>query len=90
MAFSLIIHVIVFKLFLESVFWNWIATLTGLVCLIVYYGMVIGLNIDMFATIFQPELNGEILLMLGSAKAWFCLIVLPAVALLPDLAYTLI
>ena len=29
-------------------------------------------------------------MMLTSLKAWICLIMLPAVALLPDLAYTLI
>jgi len=58
-AFTCIIHIIVLKLFLESVFWNYLSTLTGIACLLMYYGCVIGLNTVFVSQIIQPELTGE-------------------------------
>ena len=89
LAFSIIIHIIVLKLFIESVYWNWVSTCTGLICVIIYYASVVILNLDFLAKVLQPELEGEYMMMLTNGKAWICMIVLPAVALIPDLTYTL-
>ena len=50
LAFSIIIHIIMIKLFLESVYWNWISTCTGIICLAIYYASVILLNLPFLGT----------------------------------------
>ena len=90
MAFTLVIHVIVFKIMIETVNWNWVSTLFGLICFASYYVMVFAMNMPMLAPLIQPEINGEFMLIFTSIKAWICLILLPAVALLPDIAILLI
>jgi magnesium-transporting ATPase (P-type) len=77
----------VLKLFLESVFWNYLSTLTGIVCLLNYYGCVILLNTVFVSQMLQPELTGEFYLIFQSLKAWLIIILLPMVALLPDITY---
>jgi len=57
-AFSLIMHIIVGKLFIETVYWNWLAGLTNLLCLLFYYFCVVMGNTSTIAEIFQPEING--------------------------------
>jgi magnesium-transporting ATPase (P-type) len=89
-AFTCIIHIIVLKLFLESVFWNYLSTLTGIACLAMYYGCVIGLNSVFVSQIIQPELTGEFYLIFQSVKAWLAIILLPMIALLPDITYVLV
>jgi len=84
-AFSLVIHVIVFKIMIETVNWNWISTLFGLICFASYYVMVFAMNMHMLSPLIQPEINGEFLLIFTSLKACICLILIPLVALLPDI-----
>jgi hypothetical protein len=51
-------HIIVGKLFIETVYWNWLMALTNLACLVFYYVCVVGGNAGPIAEIFQPEING--------------------------------
>lgn len=83
-------HIIVGKLFIETVYWNWLAAIINIASLLFYYICVIGGNTAPIAEIFQPEITGQYFLMLYSGKAWIVLLVLPLVALLPDIAYMLI
>ena len=39
-AFSLIMHVITIKLFIETVYWNWLMALASISSLLLYYGTV--------------------------------------------------
>ena len=57
-AFTLIMHIIVGKLFIETVYWNYLAGVTNVLCLLFYYLCVIGGNTAPMAEIFQPEING--------------------------------
>ncbi len=41
------------------------------------------------STLLQPELNGEYFLILTNAKAIICMVLLPIVALLPDISFSL-
>ena len=77
------------KLFLESVFWNWISTGTGIACVLLYYATVLLLNSEAVAQLVEPELQGEYNKIFMSPKAWICMIILPLVALLPDVTYQL-
>lgn len=51
-------HIIVGKLFIETVYWNYLAGVTNVLCLLFYYLCVIGGNTAPIAEIFQPEING--------------------------------
>ena len=82
-------HVIVGKLFIETNYWNWLATLTNIASLLFYYLCVIAGNAAPVAEVFQPEVNGQYFAMLSSGKAWIVLLVLPLLALLPDTTYIL-
>jgi len=84
-TFSLVIHVIVFKIMIETVNWNWVSTIFGIICFVTYYGMVFIMNFDAIAPMIQPEINGEFNLIVTNIKAIICIIVLPIVALLPDI-----
>jgi len=83
-AFTLVIHVIVFKIMIETVNWNWVSIFFGFLCFLSYYVMVFGMNLDMLAPMIQPEINGEFFLIFSNVKAIICLVMLPMVALLPD------
>ena len=89
-SFTLIMHVIVGKLFIESVYWNWLAGIINIACLLFYYLSVIGGNTAPVAQLFQPEIEGRYFEMLASGKAWIVLLVLPMFALLPDLVFMLV
>ena len=45
-------HVIVGKLFIESVYWNWLAGIINIACLLFYYLSVIGGNTAPVAQLF--------------------------------------
>jgi hypothetical protein len=76
-AFSLVIHVIVFKILIETVNWNWISTLFGVICFASYYVMVFAMNMPILSPLIQPEINGEFLLIFTNIKAAICLVLLP-------------
>jgi len=67
-----------------------LAGLTNIVSLAFYYFCVLMGNTSTIAEIFQPEINGQYFEILSSGKAWVVLLVLPIVALLPDIAFMLI
>ena len=59
LAFSLIMHIIVFKLFIETMYWNWLTVIINIFCgLLFYYASVIFGSSPGIAEIFQPEVNG--------------------------------
>lgn len=53
-AFTIIIHTIVYKLFIETAFWNTISGVMCFCCLLLYYVVVILGNLNIFAIYFQP------------------------------------
>lgn len=70
---------------IETVYWNWVSIFFGVLCFIMYYGIVIAMNLPFIAPLIQPEINGEFFMIFMNPKAWICLFVLPVVALLPDI-----
>ena len=71
-SFTLIMHIIVGKLFIETVFWNWLSSITNVCCLAFYYICVLGGNTAPVAEMFQPEINGQYFEMLASGKEGSC------------------
>lgn len=53
-AFTIIIHIIIYKLLLETVYWNTISVSTMLLCFALYYLMTLGLSFAPISFIFQP------------------------------------
>ena len=58
-------------------------------CLLFYYSNVLFGNMPWVAAILQPQISGEYWHIVKSGKGWVLLIVMPAVALLPDITYLL-
>ena len=75
---------------IETVYWNWVSQLFGFICFITYYVMVIAMNMHFLSPLIQPEIDGEFFMVFMNAKAWIILIVMPFVALLPDIAILLL
>jgi Phospholipid-translocating P-type ATPase C-terminal len=90
-AFTVIIHIIIYKLMLETVFWNAVSVTMCLLCMTLYYLMVLGLCFHPISTVFQNQLDGELQRMLrgDSPNFWILLIVLPFFALVPDITINL-
>jgi hypothetical protein len=57
----------------------------GLASIFLYYIIALIFNTDAFANIFQPQINGVVVEILKDKKFWLILIVVPVIALLPDL-----
>ncbi len=57
-SFTLCLHVVTYKLFLESYFWNFIVGVMGLISIMMYYGIAIMGSLHPIAIIFQPQING--------------------------------
>jgi len=83
----MIIHIIVYKLFLETVYWNWIAILAGIVSVSLYYITLLIGNSPTIAKTFQPEIMGEFFNMLVNWRFYMLVFVIPGIALLPDVTY---
>jgi hypothetical protein len=51
-SFSMIIHVIVSKLLLETVYWHWISLVSGIVSIFLYYITILMGNVSAISYIF--------------------------------------
>ena len=90
-GFSIIIHVITLKLFLETCYWNWYMVFTVVFCFMLYYGSVLVMSTQFVSNaIGQPEIYQEFFRILSSVKAWICILLLPIIALIPDLTILLL
>ena len=84
-SFTLVIHTVTAKLFLESIFWSKVNLAAGVLSLSFYYLSVIVLNTTGVALFFQPQLNHVFFSILSTGKFWLLVCVTPCVSLLPDL-----
>jgi len=55
-SFTLIIHVVSYKLFVESVFWNKINITVACISVIFYYATILTLNSESLSATFQPQM----------------------------------
>ena len=85
----MIIHIVVLKLFIESNYWSSLSIATGVACLVLYYASVMVLSSDLVSEIIQPQLKGIFFEIFTHPKAWVCLVLIPLVALLPDMVWNL-
>ena len=89
MAFTLIIQIIIYKLFIETVYWNTLSIVTAILSVVLYYATLAVGSISSIAMALQPELNGQLFMMFSTVRFWVIFIVVPAIAVLPDATYIL-
>lgn len=53
-AFTLLVQIVIYKLFLETVFWNTVSVSMCAICLFLYYSIIFIGNVDQVASFFQP------------------------------------
>ena len=85
-SFTLIIHLVCYKLFSESNYWNKISIIAGVISLVVYYVLAVAASFPFMANIFQPQLNGLYTSMFSNPKFLIQVIVVPFICLIPDIA----
>ena len=83
--FSLIIHIVSYKLLIISDFWNLLNLLVSLFSLLLYYIVVFALSTDFFAFRLQNELAGVMLGLFKSFKFWIVIIFCPFIILVLDI-----
>ena len=83
--FSLIIHIVSYKLLIISEYWNALNLFVSVFSLLLYYGIVFALSSDFFAFKLQNELAGVMLGLFKSFKFWIVIIFCPFIILFFDI-----
>lgn len=89
-AFSVIIHIVVLKAFMETNHWNGFVIGAGILAIVSYYLTALGLSLEFVSNMIQPELNQEFMRIFSNAKALITIVCLPFVSLIPDITYMFI
>lgn len=84
LSFTLIIHIISFKMLMMSTYWNKISLIGVIGGLVVYYITIVLLNMAPVASLIQPGLNQLFYALMSRPKSWIAIFFVPIIALLPD------
>ena len=84
-SFSIILHVVTYKLFIDWYFLNKINLLMALISIFLYYIVLILGSVPTLANLIQPEANGVFFILVTNPKFWFLIIIGPFIWLLPDI-----
>ncbi len=83
--FSLIIHIVTYKIFLETTYWNYISLSISIMSVVIYYCSIYLFNIPFLAYIVQNEITMKIT-SLFSSEIFLCYIIAgPLLAISTDL-----
>ena len=89
LIFSLIIHLVCVKLFVETNYWNVVSVLAAVFSILFYY-LIIGMgSINTIAQIFTPEISGSIAQLFTNGYFWILTICHPIICLIPDIVMKL-
>ena len=83
--FSLIIHIVSYKLLIISDYWNLLNLFVSVFSLLFYYIIVFALSSDFFAFKLQNELAGVMVGLFKSFKFWIVIILCPFIILFLDI-----
>ncbi|CDW86408.1 p-type atpase [Stylonychia lemnae] len=83
-TFTIIIHLVSYKLFLESSFWNVFSLLAAVICVLFYYVVCFVGSSDAVSSFLQPQLNGMMMQIFSFSKFYLMVVVVPAICLIPD------
>ena len=88
-SFTIIVNFVTMKLFIESVFWQWLSIIAAAISLTLYYCVAI-IGSTQIAYLMQIEAPGMLWMCISSPKFWIMQLIFPMICLLPDLAYNII
>jgi hypothetical protein len=80
----MIIHLVIYKLLLETKHLNAISVLMGLLCLTIYWCFLLFGYSPPISNAVQPQLLGVVSLMFSSSDFWLIIIGGPVICLIPD------
>lgn len=84
LSFTLIIHIITFKMLMMSTYWNKYSLIGVVGGFFIYYVTIVLLNMAPIASLLQPGLNQLFYSLMSKPKAWIAVFFVPIIALLPD------
>jgi phospholipid-transporting ATPase len=87
LSFTLIIHIVTYKMIMMSSYWNYISIIGVIGGLALYYISITILNIPIVANLLQPGLNQLFFALMARPKSWLVIFFVPIIALLPDYIY---
>jgi magnesium-transporting ATPase (P-type) len=83
-SFSMIVHLVTYKLLLETRHFNLISFVFGFLSLLIYWSFLLFASVPFVANSLQPQIQGVIYQMFFSADFWIMIIAGPLVCLIPD------
>ena len=89
-AFSLVIHIVNYKILIDSQYWNYVNIGSGIFSLVLYYFTMFILCLPSAAHSVNPELVKKIYSTLSFYKVWLLLLIGPFAVLTPDFALRII
>lgn len=84
LSFTLAIHIITLKLYLESIHWTKLSIGVGVLSVLVYYLSVLVLCTEFMSSVFQPEAYKLFSKVLDKGMSWIAILLVPVLALIPD------
>jgi phospholipid-transporting ATPase len=84
--FTLIIHVVSYKLFIELSYWNSLVVFSTLFSIFFYYICILIINLPVFSRLIQAELNLKVISMFQTGTFWLYIITVPLICVLNDLS----
>lgn len=83
-SFSIILHVVTYKLFVDTYFWSKINLIMAGVSILIYYFVVVMGSVQFIANMLQAEATGVFFIMAANPRFWFMIIIVPFMCLIPD------
>lgn len=86
LIFTMIIHIVTYKIFVEINYWNSVVIGASIASLILYYVSIWIIDIPFISRAVQNELAFKVLNMMSSKTFWIYVILLPVFVVIPDLS----
>lgn len=87
LIFTMILHVVTYKIFVELFYWNYLVISTAFVSLVFYYFCIFILDVPMISMLVQNELTAKVTSMFQSRVFWIYVVTLPFMCILCDLIF---
>jgi phospholipid-transporting ATPase len=85
LIFTMIIHVVTYKMFIELSYWNWLVVATAVVSILFYYACIFILNLPFISQYAQVEMTSKVWSMFNSNTFWLYVTCLPLLCVMNDI-----
>jgi phospholipid-transporting ATPase len=85
LIFTMIIHVVTYKMFVELSYWNLLVISTAVASILFYYASIYILNLPLISKYAQVEMTNKVWSMFNSNTFWLYVICLPLLCILNDI-----